>query len=146
MAKRKPKGPDAPEILQAEVFYRSPMYKDSHCVWLTGQTVALCGRELDFDPLWYIDSGWEEELGVELYLVEDVRKSGKCSQCRRFLKERKEEQAFIDGLRAPRVQDDPYGDARIRTNVVHALRYEEIQARQRVAWIVREFDGEVVSQ
>ena len=74
---RRPKG-DQHQRVQAGVFYRVPLYQDSHST-LDGAT-ALCGRPLEVDPFWWVDSGWAEAVG-EWYLIVDERKTGKCGPC-----------------------------------------------------------------
>ena len=77
----------AHRLPQVGVFYRTPLYDESHTS-IDGET-ALCGRTLIVDERWWVDSGWEEALGVT-YLIVDERKTGKHGECKTKLKDLEE--------------------------------------------------------
>jgi hypothetical protein len=79
---RRPKGEEHQRV-QSGVFYRVPLYQDSHVTLDEGD--ALCGRLLDVDPMWWVDSGWAEAIG-EWYFIPDTRKTGHCGPCSAELK------------------------------------------------------------
>ena len=98
--KRKPKGEEAMKV-EAGVWYRTPLFDDSH-LSLDGVT-ALCGRGLDVDDMWWLDSGWEEALGP-YYLVVEARKDGQCSACKKELKAQEAQAAMPRGKAAVTVK------------------------------------------
>jgi hypothetical protein len=81
---RRPPGESVAK-LERGVFYRHPLYKDSHTVWDPDASDSLCGRPIVLDEMWWVDSGLEEAAG-EQYLVVDQRKSGQCGPCKSELK------------------------------------------------------------
>lgn len=72
------------------VRYRTVLYKDDHFYSGTDD-LAWCGRSLDIDVGWWIDSGWEQRLGA--YWVVVSKRKGKqsiCSECKNRQKEYEE--------------------------------------------------------
>lgn len=75
------------------VWYRTPLSAKSHLFSPVEEPLstggsravpadfALCGKLISIDPIWWQESGWEEALGTDAFLVEETRKSGKCGPC-----------------------------------------------------------------
>lgn len=99
---RRPKGETVKRV-QRDVFYRVPLYKDSHAVPERDGDTSYCGRPMDVNPLWWVDSGWAEALG-EWYLIEDTRKTGQCGPCRTAIKDRKARGEMPE----PKVRPSPF--------------------------------------